>query len=129
MNVGTVLCQEEILIIGEGRVMLSFSAADQLKALKALISFYYALHFCYPKACFNTFTFKNTFSKSSTRIILPRILFLFLCNDHWDTPCSFLNWSWPKKMFSKQLLSFFIQVEAFPSSNLVCWKYSCLLSD
>ena len=39
MNVGTVLCQEEILIIGEGRVMLSFSAGDQLKALKALISF------------------------------------------------------------------------------------------
>ena len=57
MNVGTVLCQEEILIIGEGRVMLSFSAGDQHKALKALISFYYALHFCYPKACFNTFTF------------------------------------------------------------------------
>ena len=40
MNVGTVLCQEEILIIGEGGVMLSFSAGDQLKALKALISFY-----------------------------------------------------------------------------------------
>ena len=57
MNVGTVLCQEEILIFGEGRVMLSFSAGDQLKALKALIFFYYALHFCYPKACFNTFTF------------------------------------------------------------------------
>ena len=57
MNVGTVLCQEEILIIGEGRVMLSFSAGDQRKALKASISFYYALHFCYPKACFNTFTF------------------------------------------------------------------------
>ena len=57
MNVGTVLCQEEILIIGEGRVMLSFSAGDQLKALKALISFYYALHFRYHRACLNTFTF------------------------------------------------------------------------
>ena len=57
MNVGTVLCQEEILIIGEGGVMLSFPAGDHLKALKALISFYYALHFRYPKACLNTFTF------------------------------------------------------------------------
>ena len=57
MDVGTVLCQEEILIIGEGGVMLSFSAGDHLKALKALISFYYALHFRYPKACLNTFTF------------------------------------------------------------------------
>ena len=57
MDVGTVLCQEEILIIGEGGVMLSFPAGDHLKALKALISFYYALHFRYPKACLNTFTF------------------------------------------------------------------------
>ena len=57
MDVGTVLCQEEILIIGEGGVMLSFPAGDHLKALKALISFYYALHFHYPKACLNTFTF------------------------------------------------------------------------
>ena len=57
MDVGTVLCQEEILIIGEGGVRLSFPAGDHLKALKALISFYSALHFRYPKACLNTFTF------------------------------------------------------------------------
>ena len=57
MDVGTVLCQEEMLIIGEGGVMLSFPAGDHLKALKALISFCYALHFRYPKACLNTFTF------------------------------------------------------------------------
>ena len=37
--VGTVLRQEEIMIIGEG----------DLKALKALISFYYTLNFCYPR--------------------------------------------------------------------------------
>lgn len=55
--VGTVLRQEEIMIIGEGEVMLSFSAGDHLKALKASISFYYTLNFCYPKACLNTFTF------------------------------------------------------------------------
>lgn len=55
--VGTVLCQEEFMITGEGEVMLSFSAGGHLKALKALISFYYTLDFCYLKACLNTFTF------------------------------------------------------------------------
>ena len=53
--VGEIPNYDEILIVAEGEVVLNVTR-DHLSALKCLISLYYTLNFCYPKACWNTYT-------------------------------------------------------------------------
>ena len=47
---------DDIFIVAEGQKLLTVTGGH-LVAVKCLISFYYTLNFCYPKACANTFIF------------------------------------------------------------------------
>ena len=53
--VGQLPSYDEILIVAEGEVLLNVTTGH-LTALKCLVSLYYTLNFCYPKACSNTYT-------------------------------------------------------------------------
>ena len=54
--VGKLLQYDEILIVAEGEVVLNISGGH-LSALKCLISLFYTLNFCYPKAYSITYIF------------------------------------------------------------------------
>ena len=54
--VGELPNYDDIFIVAEGEKLLKVTGGH-LVAVKCLISFYYTLNFCYPKACANTFIF------------------------------------------------------------------------